>query len=603
LQEELSAMKKLLGSILTAVFALFALAAPPAFAGDDYCWKASYGRGVGTVPDACAADRDRIGLLCYSKCGTNSKRVGFDCHSVCPSGMRDDGLFCRKSEYGRGAGYALWDEGKCKKEHSQGCEKNGALWYPKCASGYKNVGCCICRPTTPNCEALGLGGRFDLSCAKKVRIGDPTPGICGAGQQLDVGLCYTNCKTGYSGVGPVCWGQCPTTHPVNCGAGCATTTAACAENTTDQVLSVLEVVANVGLAVATAGTSTAATAGAKAAATGAKTAVKTGAKTTAKITKSAAIEVIKKQAKEAGKELSQAAIETYAEAVVQAGTTGEFDPEMLAGLDPTGIASVVVAYAKPVCKAPDGAAPSATPTRSVQGSATTPATPANPVAGGNVWRQMPGAAVDIGIGGNDSLWVIGTNKIAGGYGIYRWTGSAWANVPGAAVRIDVDPQGNPWVVNEGGNIYRMVGTNWQQIPGGAIDIGIGAGGVWVIGTAKVPGGNEIFQYKANAWAKIPGGAVRIDVDPKGIAWVVNDAGYIYRYNGNNGWDKINGPAADDIGIGGEGSVFIVGKDGSIHKWNGSAWIKRDGSLAEITVSNKGIPFGVNAGKNIYMGYP
>jgi hypothetical protein len=241
---------------------LAALAAP-AWADNEFCWKDSYGRGAGTMPQSCDAGRDRLGLLCYSQCGPNSKRVGFDCHSVCPAGMRDDGLFCRAAEYGRGAGYP-WKFGdpvsnsgmfrRCEAEHGRGnCEESGAVVYPKCKAGYRAVGCCICRPAVPNCAALGMNAGVDLSCAKKVVIGDPVPGVCGTGQQRDAGLCYPNCKSGYGGAGPVCWGQCPSTHPVSCGAGCAKTQAACAQNTTDQVLSVLEVVANVGLAVATGG--------------------------------------------------------------------------------------------------------------------------------------------------------------------------------------------------------------------------------------------------------------------------------------------------------------------------------------------------------------
>jgi|LauGreStaDraftv2_3_1035109.scaffolds.fasta_scaffold02418_2 hypothetical protein len=578
-------MKKLTGSLISAVFALFALLATPAFASDEnFCWKASYGRGGGTVPASCAVDRDRIGILCYSKCGTNSKRVGYDCHSVCPSDMRDDGLFCRKSEYGRGAGYALWDEGKCNKENSQGCEINGALWYPKCASGYSNFGSSICRPNTPNCEALGLGGRVDLSCAKKVGIGVPTPGVCGSGQQLDVGLCYSNCNTGYTGAGPVCWGQCPTTHPVNCGAGCATTTAACAENVTEQVMSVLEVVINTAAAVVSFGGSVAPMTGARVTVS----VVRGVAKTAANITKAQAIQIIKNEAKALGKDLAESAIESAATAVVEGANTGEFDPAVLSGLDPTGLANMVLAYVKPICKAPDGAAPSATSTRSAQ-----------------FWFQMPGAALDIGMGGNDALFMIGTNKLSGGYGIYRWASNNWQAISGAGVRIDVDGTGNPWMVNETGNIYRWVGSAWLQVPGAAIDIGASAGGVWVLGTAKVSGGYEIFRLTGTStWTKVTGGAMRIDVDPKGNPWIVNDAGNVYRWNGN-GWDTINGPKARDVGIGGDGSVFIVGQDGSIHKWSSSSssWVKRDGVMSEITVSRQGIPFGVNASKNIYMGYP
>lgn len=70
-----------------------------------FCWKDSNGRGVGRVPSSCSSDRDKIGLLCYTKCPSGMRRSGFDCHSVCPSGWADQGLFCRLAEYGRGSGY------------------------------------------------------------------------------------------------------------------------------------------------------------------------------------------------------------------------------------------------------------------------------------------------------------------------------------------------------------------------------------------------------------------------------------------------------------------------------------------------------------------
>ena len=74
---------------MLAVFV--ALSATPSYAtaddGKEFCWKDSYGRGVGTVPKKCVSGKDRIGLLCYDKCGKNMKRFGFDCHSVCPKGM------------------------------------------------------------------------------------------------------------------------------------------------------------------------------------------------------------------------------------------------------------------------------------------------------------------------------------------------------------------------------------------------------------------------------------------------------------------------------------------------------------------------------------
>ena len=46
----------------------------------DFCWRDSYGRGVGTTINSCPSNRDKIGALCYSKCPSGWNRVGYDCH-------------------------------------------------------------------------------------------------------------------------------------------------------------------------------------------------------------------------------------------------------------------------------------------------------------------------------------------------------------------------------------------------------------------------------------------------------------------------------------------------------------------------------------------
>ena len=156
----------------------------------------------------------------------------------------------------------------------------------------------------------------------------------------------------------------------------------------------------------------------------------------------------------------------------------------------------------------------------------------------------PGAATDIGVGANGSVWIVGTNPVAGGYGIYRWTGSGWTPVPGGATRIAVDPSGNPWVVNSAGQIYNWVGNPWVvnsagQIynwvgndwvvhSGAATDIGVGAdGSVWIVGTNPVAGGYGIYTWTGPGLVPVPGGAVVISVGPSGNPWVVNSAGQIY----------------------------------------------------------------------------
>ena len=137
--------------------------------------------------------------------------------------------------------------------------------YPKCRSGYSNFGCCICRPSNTNCGLYGLNDGIDLSCAKRIEIGNPRSMSCGSNLEYDAGLCYSKCKSGVYGVGPVCWANAPNGW-VGCGMGAAISSKVCAETIVGQITSVGEMALNIGSMVATMGGSTAATAGVKAAA-------------------------------------------------------------------------------------------------------------------------------------------------------------------------------------------------------------------------------------------------------------------------------------------------------------------------------------------------
>jgi hypothetical protein len=161
------------------------------------------------------------------------------------------------------------------------------------------------------------------------------------------------------------------------------------------------------------------------------------------------------------------------------------------------------------------------------------------------WTTGPGCGHEIDVGADFfSVWVIGCNRVPGGYGIYRGnsTGTGWRQEPGGgAVSISVDPSGNAWVTQDAGQIYRWNGRGWVRVPGCAHDVDVGAdGSVWAIGCNPVPGGFGIYRRNSTdtGWDPQPGGAVRIGVDP-GIggaqtetpgccnAWVINNVGHIY----------------------------------------------------------------------------
>lgn len=386
-------MTRACSAFLAALFLLVSGAGSPAHA-DDMCWRDTHTRGVGTIPTECGPNEDKDAGLCYPKCKPGYKGVGPVCWQVCKAGFTDTGAHCLKPKaYGRGAGYPLkfgefnldGARKRCQKAHGR-CEKNGLLYYPVCKKGFHNVGCCICSP-----DCTGMGRDIGVSCEKK-SYGRGVGRIpkCRSDQDKDAGLCYSRCKSGYRGVGPVCWGTCPPDMPVNCGAGCAKTTADCVLAVTDQVVSVLDVAANVAVTVGTLGTGTGAKVAASKAAATARKGVKMGAKAASKAAAKAAIKKAAKGMKgvskakikaslksmrdqarrkgmKEGREMSDKDIERITEVLEAASTgaevvgiaqDGKVDIlEVLELADPTGIVAVVNAYNKPKCAGPRASNP------------------------------------------------------------------------------------------------------------------------------------------------------------------------------------------------------------------------------------------------------
>jgi hypothetical protein len=220
----------------------------------DFCWKDTEGRGIGKVPKDCPSGTEKGQFatwlpICYKK---------GNAMSPCKEGWRNDGLYCRLPEYGRGVGF--FTQSGCEGKHGKGgCEKWGLIQYPKCKSGYTYFGCCICQPTgmtKANCVKLYGAGSYLIAGSSCYRTIDwsklnPVYAECsGDTPERDAGLCYKKCKKGFTGVGPVCWAQ-PTGKAVNCGMGIAKSSKTCVDVISDQVFSVAKLTLNL----ATLGTS------------------------------------------------------------------------------------------------------------------------------------------------------------------------------------------------------------------------------------------------------------------------------------------------------------------------------------------------------------
>lgn len=136
--------------------------------------------------------------------------------------------------------------------------------------------------------------------------------------------------------------------------------------------------------------------------------------------------------------------------------------------------------------------------------------PAPTVVSGNCtwssgWAEFPGAAHDIAVASNGTVWVTGTNSVGGGWGIWFWNGSAWQSVQGGAVRIGTGTGGNfdngqPWVVNSSNQIIRRnPDGSWTGWPGKAWDISVDASGLpVVVGTFHAQGSTAFAMYFYNS---------------------------------------------------------------------------------------------------------
>ena len=337
----------------------------------DICWKESYGRGAGNVPDACPAGFERTGadLLCYPVCRAGFSGVGPVCWGTCPAGFRNDGAFCAKPEaYGRGTGFAYVPvfesrdtaRERCEREHGAGnCERNLEMYYPVCKAGFKEFGSNICSPVCP-------AGMTDIgvSCAKpSYGRGVGEGATCRVGMQQDFkgGLCYPQCRAGTEGVGPVCWHGCPAAYPVNCGAACGVSTAACAFAIIEQVQSSADVALNVAALVATAGAATPAL-------RTAQTAGRSARRTLTRTARDQMKDQVKNQLQNAmkwqkrGKQIQRAQgyldnasnLNQASELLVTSYEKGEFDfmslAPSVADVEPTGVLAVVNAFNKPICR-------------------------------------------------------------------------------------------------------------------------------------------------------------------------------------------------------------------------------------------------------------
>lgn len=150
--------------------------------------------------------------------------------------------------------------------------------------------------------------------------------------------------------------------------------------------------------------------------------------------------------------------------------------------------------------------------------------------GNGGWSRLPDKAKDIGIGGDNQVYIIGyTNTTYGGY-IYKWNGSGWSRIHGEATRVAVDRDGKPWVVNTLGDTFKGDGAgNWTHLPGKALDIGIGPNGT--VFTCRSNSGS-LYEWNGSNWSTrltMEKAISNVTVGYNGVPyWTAGDERYMYK---------------------------------------------------------------------------
>ena len=235
--------------VVTLFFSFFGINTANA-SGEDFYYKNSYGRGVGVVLTQYCTDSNKHieAGLCY-----DNARPGYNCNGTatcvadCPSGYSASGLLlCHYNGTALYTPGSHWDS--CDHRTSRSCTRIfgkeicvggdciGALKQDDCRDGYQKIAL-SCNKTLP---AGFSGSPGDPMRPTYSRGAGTVPALRCPSDHPDnnASLCYVSCRSGYKGVGPVCWGNTPSGY-INCGAGYAKDKATCTSVTVGMTMSIV----------------------------------------------------------------------------------------------------------------------------------------------------------------------------------------------------------------------------------------------------------------------------------------------------------------------------------------------------------------------------
>ncbi|RIA92714.1 hypothetical protein C1645_764264 [Glomus cerebriforme] len=137
--------------------------------------------------------------------------------------------------------------------------------------------------------------------------------------------------------------------------------------------------------------------------------------------------------------------------------------------------------------------------------------------------------------------------------------------------------------------------SWKQIEGNLVQLAVGRDEAWGIDAE-----DKIYRYKDGVFKQIPGLAMNVGVGADGTVWVVNRAMGIFSWNGFT-WTKVDGFLVQ-ISVGDKTHVMGVNNQNIIFtRSNGDIngiWISIAGSLADVSIASDGTTWGITKDKDV-----
>jgi len=207
-----------------------------------FCYKNSYTRGPGSIPNQCTDSTYSQSLLsmCYVPCRSGYLDGGTTIclQSDCPSGYYSTGLFCQYSGTTSYVPSSYWDS-RCTCQTTKYCCGlksttccQGCVRTDSCRDGYNNVG-----------GVCYYSGAWTITKDSYSRTGiSPT---CSSQYESSQGLCYDATRSGYSCAGAFCYQNCPSGTSACGTAACADSAVDCGMYTANMALAVVTLITSV----------------------------------------------------------------------------------------------------------------------------------------------------------------------------------------------------------------------------------------------------------------------------------------------------------------------------------------------------------------------